>query len=1636
MIKSLQLGFKSGGKVGKPSGWRKPRPIPAWRGSLTGVAKFPRLAGVQHGPVMKPLLSVRLGILICAVLPSFGRLAAAGTAEPPRLIGVAAVDITPQYPIRLSGYAVRTTEATNFVQRLWVKALAIGSDPEGPALLITVDNTGVPKAVRDAVVARLAKRKLDGDRIAICSSHSHTTPYLAGYLPTLFGAPLPAEHQAHVDRYTRELVDAIERAALQALKNRKPGRLSWGQTQAAFAANRRTKGGPVDHDLPLLVVSDLKGKPRAILVNYACHCTSIDPKDNQVCGDWAGYTQEYLERDHPGVTVLVAIGCGADSNPQPRGTLQLAQEHGQEIATNINRLLAHRLIPVTGPLACRAREITLPLDPAPPRAEFEARARETNYVGYHARWMLAKLERGEALPTAIPYLIEAWGFGDSLAMVFLPGEVVVDYALRLKKEFDASRFWINAYANDVPCYIPSERILTEGGYEGGGAMTYYAWPTRIAPGVEDRIVNTVHELVAQPFLGDAAHSEMLPPKSPEASLATLETKPGLEVQLVASEPLIESPVAIDWGADGKLWVVEMRDYPSGMDGNWKPGSRVKYLEDTDGDGKYDKATMVIDNIPFATGVTAWRQGALVCTAPDILYVDATGAKSPNPVRKIFSGFYTDNYQARVNSLSLGLDNWIYGANGLLGGTIHGIASGREVDIRGRDFRMHPDTGEFEPVSGLTQQGRVRDDWGDWFGCDNSTLFWHYPIPDHYLRRNPFVPAPTPRVAIAEGADPNLLHPISRTLERFNQPQSANRATSVCGLGLYRDSALGAAYEGNLFACEPVHNLVRRAVLHPKGATFGAVQPPDELQSEFLASRDNWFRPVQARTGPDGALYIVDMYRFVVEHPRWIPAERLAKLDVRAGADRGRIYRVVRAGTKPTPPWNFRKLATPKLVAALNSANGTARDLVHLELTQRADRAALAPLRTLATQASRPEVRLQALCVLDGMRAVTPEFLIPRFADPHPAVRGNALRLGEQFLAADAGGDVFAAMSHLAMDPEFTVRYQLALSLGESRDPRAGAILGQLVARDLGDPWMRAAVLSSATRQPAAILQSVLAAAAKSPGRAEMINQLVTTAAGGGEAATLGDLLATIAPADPTRREPWQFAALRSLLDALDRKGITLGALATNASAEVRAGVSRAGAIFDWARTEAESEGTAETTRELAVRLLGRGAGQQSEDLKRLARLLNHPGSDRLRAAALDTMQRNRSSEVAALWLADWNARSPALRQVCIDGLLTRDEWVKELLAALAQQTVGRNEISPAHRQRLMKHSDAAIRQRAADLFQTVNSSRAEVLARYQGALTRPGSADHGREVFAKNCSTCHLMRGVGHNVGPNLAALADKTPADWLLAIIDPNAVVEPRFVAYNLETKDERSLSGIVSAETATTLTLIQSDGLTEKLLRSDIATMRASGLSLMPEGLEQNIPLPDMADLIQFLRTTPRPFGGATPQQAETARTQFLQGGANGVAKIVAAFDQLSYPGWMGSWPMPYCRQTDGKSKLVWQTAPVAGNASPDGIASFRLPVGMGFHSGPAGKFDLRLNGKHLLDFDVALTDATWQSADGKATMNYTVLENNEQDSNGVLVLNLPATLVEAGKPATFEVIGSAANSQRWFGIYLVAGTASAPK
>lgn len=450
--------------------------------------------------------AVRLlaALLACTAVSAPAAPADATGAVP---VGAARVDLTPELPIRLSGYPNRLTEAGRVEARLSARALAIGGDEgPGPTVLIVAEVIAIPETLTEAVIAAIqARRPLPRERIAVAVTHQHNGPAVAGTLPFLFSRDLPAEEIARVDAYTAFLRRQLVAVASAALADRRPARLAWARGRAGFAVNRRRvvdgrhvgytnqPGGVVDHDLPVLRAAGADGATRAVLLSYACHCTTLKGGENFVHPDWAGDAARRIEAAHPGAVAVVAIGCGADADPQPRGLAAVAG-HGRTLADEVARLLAGPMHPLGAVATAGFRRLELPLAPVT-RAALEARLAGPPAAAFAARKFLAELAAGRPLPTVVGYPVQAWRFAGGPAMVFLGGEVVADYGLRLKRELGADAVWVNAYANAVPCYLPSRRILAEGGYEAVDAMNFYGLPAPLADGVEERIVGAVHALL-------------------------------------------------------------------------------------------------------------------------------------------------------------------------------------------------------------------------------------------------------------------------------------------------------------------------------------------------------------------------------------------------------------------------------------------------------------------------------------------------------------------------------------------------------------------------------------------------------------------------------------------------------------------------------------------------------------------------------------------------------------------------------------------------------------------------------------------------------------------------------------------------------------------------------------------------------------------------------------------------------------------------------------------------------------------------------------------------------------------------------------------------------------------------------------
>jgi putative membrane-bound dehydrogenase-like protein len=952
-----------------------------------------------------------------------------------------------------------------------------------------------------------------------------------------------------------------------------------------------------------------------------------------------------------------------------------------------------------------------------------------------------------------------------------------------------------------------------------------------------------------------------PPFSSEQSLRAIHVRPGFKVELVAAEPLVQDPIAFEWGADGKLWVVEMGDYPLGTDGKGKPGGKVLFLEDTNNDGIYDKSTVFLEGVNFPTGVMPWRKGVIISAAPEIIYAEDTNGDGKADVKKVlFAGFREGNQQHRVNGFDYGLDNWLYGANGDSGGEISAVGTVDEalpkqsqpVDINGRDFRFRPDTGAFETQAGEAQYGRHRDDWGNWFGNNNSIWLWHYFLPEQYLARNPHLPVRTSNRVLANYENATRVFPVARLLQRFNDIGAIGHVTSANSATPYRDDLFGPDFASSVFISEPVYNLVHREVLEPDGVSFTSHRAPDEKDSEFLASEDNWFRPTMLKTGPDGALYIADMYRLVIEHPEWIPEDVKNRLDLRAGHDKGRIYRVYPTGAQLRKIPRLDRLDNDGLVRALESPNGWQGDTAQRLLVERADLHAAKPLQTLFAKSTNPKARLKALCTLDGLGHVSPDDLKSAFNDPHPAVREHAIRISESLLADHSSHDrIFEALLKLNDDPAIRVRYQLAFSLGQTDRPLAGEALVKLALKDSDNPDIQTAVMTSAPHHLGTMLSALLNHAKEQEPPEALLDKLFGLATAMGEEHALAHALTIVATPTNEKFAPWQFAAAAGVLDALDRRNSSFKKLKSGAGTELKQAIDKLEPLFAHARSLARIQTAAATPPPeilAALRLVGRGLAETDEDCELLARFLQPQFPASLQRAALASLRQINRKHVADIFLTNWAGSSPGIRADLLADLFTRQEWIDSLLSALESKQIPAGQLGPADQQKLLKHKSAAIRNRAERLLAAADADRKKVVESSQTVCILTGDIEKGAALFKLNCAICHRPADQPQ-LAPDLGALADKPVETFLIAILDPNRAVEARYVNYMATTKDGREPSGIVVAETGNSITL-RSQNAEETILRSDIESLTSSELSLMPEGFEKSLTRQNLADIIAFLK------------------------------------------------------------------------------------------------------------------------------------------------------------------------------------------
>ncbi len=710
---------------------------------------------------------------------------------------------------------------------------------------------------------------------------------------------------------------------------------------------------------------------------------------------------------------------------------------------------------------------------------------------------------------------------------------------------------------------------------------------------------------------------------------------------------------------------------------------------------------------FANGVQPWKGGVIVTMAGQVAYFRDNDGDDRADLRETwFEGFKEENPQLRANHPTFGLDNRIYVANGLRGGTViavkdHWKEGAKPVSISGRDFRFNPLNGTYAAISGAGQFGLTFDDFGNRFVCSNRSPCKQIVLESEYLARNPFLAVAQVGNDVSPAGEESRVYPLIKAWT--TSTLHAGQFTAACGVTIYRGDALPKEFQGNSFTCEPTGSLVHRDVLSPQGATFTSHYGRKEV--EFLASRDPWFRAVNLANAPDGALYVVDMYRAVIEHPQFMPTELKTRRDLTDGNDRGRIYRIVpKTGKLPmreSSP-SLAKLPPGELTKLLDHENGWNRETAARLIYERQEAEFVPLLTAMVRMAKTPAGRMRALWALRGLEKLMPELVAKGLNDPAPRVIEQAVRLSEPWLATDAG--LQEKLKTLADHPDARLRFQLALSLGEVPDKKTIVpSLAKIALQLPQEEWTRAAVLSSVGEKAGDLLQAILRQLRKnSPSKSDakpLLHEVAGVLGSQNQPSAIGQVLDDLGQhhaADPKVAEP----VLLGLGEGLARRR---GSLATQIQKTSRATQQALSGVFQNAAQDAGDEKQPLRRRLAGLDLLRFADANIAGPL--LKTLATTETNQSLRVHAIGLLSRLPDDDIAEKLLQNFRTNTPAVRRAILDCLLDNPNRTGKLLKAIAAKKLAVNELSPAQVKRLTGHRDSGDSKRSPPTFGCRDSRR-------------------------------------------------------------------------------------------------------------------------------------------------------------------------------------------------------------------------------------------------------------------------------------------------------------------------------------------
>ena len=964
-----------------------------------------------------------------------------------------------------------------------------------------------------------------------------------------------------------------------------------------------------------------------------------------------------------------------------------------------------------------------------------------------------------------------------------------------------------------------------------------------------------------------------PPFSPKEALKTFHIESGYHAEPFVAEPDVVSPVSMEIDENGDMYVVEDRGYPLNVDG--KVG-RVKMLRDTNGDGIPDRVTIFADHLTLPTGVMRWKKGILVTDAPDVWYMEDTNGDGVADVKRVMiTGFPLTNPQHTVNGLLYGLDNWIYLAaqNAVNTQFFKKEFGDRGSDIRytdrdgvtplkerGRNVRFRPDTNQLESLAGTSQFGQSFDDFGRHFTVSNSNHIQEEAIAARYLRRNTDLPVGSAIQDIPDhGAAAKVYSIVSRP--RFEMLSGVGEFTSACGITYYR---------GSSFVAEPVHGIVHRDVLVDNGSLYLAKRAREGV--EFLASTDSWFRPVNMYVGPDGALYVLDYYRMMIEHPEWMSTSAQHSPDLTKGIDRGRIYRIVPDGVGgPAKGIHLGAASDQELVKELANPVIWWRRTAQRLLVDRKAVGVAPDLVRLFGETQAPQGRVHALWTLEGLGKLDADLIRKALTDPVAGVRENGIVLAELHLGQTP--DLEKDLLRMTDEPDSRARYQLLLTLGFLKAPAAQAVREKLLFANVEDKWFQIAALSAGSDEaPRLFDRAAGLGLQKTEGRATLFHYLAAEIGARQKPVEMERLLAKVASGGRDSGGWWRAASLDGLNTGMRGKHDavsahmreTLLAVFENSEPEVRhaalrsleiAGLPVGAAASSALKKAGEAARDPKVDDQLRADSIGLLAVAAPAENAELFRSLVEPHQpEAVQSAAVRAYGKVKGDEVAAFLLKNWRTVAAPVRADAADAIFLQPSRIRLLVAALQTGDVQPWTLGFRHRNRLVMNADPEIRNAARPILDQTLSDREPIVKKYEAGAEKDADPSRGEQVFRSACSKCHRLNGYGAEVGPDLATVRDK-PTHWLLTnILIPSQSISQGYESYVVETVSGGTIDGVIGpqGQGPTTVTLRHEDGKQDVIQRQDIKNMYVTNLSAMPGDLEKQVSVQQMADLLAYLKTS----------------------------------------------------------------------------------------------------------------------------------------------------------------------------------------